>query len=168
MTWLILSICMFFERMCRKYQRWTECIRGVMISWRYATEFLHILHPGCTSHQNWRKNVLPSAVPKPMAFFALYIPLCLRRCIYISMGIESTDAVISLSSLSNVGPALGNEISPHFIMEPPSDSVKWVCSAFMLLGRLEIFTVLVIFTPDSERQLIFINDKFIDYETVKI
>ncbi len=150
MTWLILSICMFFGACAGSTSGGLKCIRGVMIMKVIRNEFLHILHPKAVLPIRIDgENVLPSAVPKLMAFFALYILLCLLGAVYmISMGIESTDAVtISLSSLSNVGPALGNEISPISSWSPLPDSVKWVCSALMLLGRLEIFTVLVIFTP---------------------
>ncbi|MEI5679782.1 MULTISPECIES: TrkH family potassium uptake protein [unclassified Mesorhizobium] len=53
----------------------------------------------------------------------------------------------SLTSLTNVGPGLGPIIGPVGNFSSLPDAAKWICSAAMLLGRLEILAVLVIFTP---------------------
>ncbi len=53
----------------------------------------------------------------------------------------------ALTSLTNVGPGLGNIIGPVGNFSSLSDPAKWICAAAMLLGRLEILAVLVIFTP---------------------
>jgi hypothetical protein len=52
-----------------------------------------------------------------------------------------------LSTLGNVGPSLGLEIGPTMSWSMLPAGIKWVCSALMLIGRIEIFTILVIFTP---------------------
>ena len=66
----------------------------------------------------------------------------------IAAGIDNTNAItITLSALSNVGPTLGIEIGPTMSWAQLPDFAKWLCSVLMLMGRLEIFTVLVIFTP---------------------
>ena len=63
-------------------------------------------------------------------------------------GIDYTNALtISLSCIGNVGPSLGLEIGPTMSWSMLSDTAKWLCSMMMLVGRLEIFTVLVILTP---------------------
>ena len=51
------------------------------------------------------------------------------------------------TAIANVGPGLGDVIGPAGTFQPLPDSAKWVLSAGMLLGRLELFTVLVLFTP---------------------
>ena len=66
----------------------------------------------------------------------------------IAAGIDNTNAItITLSALSNVGPTLGIEIGPTMSWAQLPGFAKWLCSVLMLMGRLEIFTVLVIFTP---------------------
>ena len=66
----------------------------------------------------------------------------------IAFGIDNTNAVtITLSALGNVGPTLGIEIGPTMSWSMLPDFAKWMCSLLMLVGRLEIFSVLVIFTP---------------------
>lgn len=68
--------------------------------------------------------------------------------VMIAAGIDNTNAItICLSSLSNVGPTLGTEIGPTMSWSQLPDFAKWMCTFMMLIGRLEIFTVLVVLTP---------------------
>ena len=68
--------------------------------------------------------------------------------VMISAGIDNTNAItICLSSMGNVGPTLGLEIGPTMSWACLPVYAKWMCSFMMLIGRLEIFTVLVILTP---------------------
>jgi trk system potassium uptake protein TrkH len=50
------------------------------------------------------------------------------------------------SSLGNIGPAIGS-VSPVHNFAHLSAGAKWFCSFLMLIGRLELFTVLILFTP---------------------
>ena len=66
----------------------------------------------------------------------------------IVMGVDSTNSItIAISCASNVGPTLGLEIGPTMSWSILPDVVKWLLSALMLMGRLEIFSVIVLFTP---------------------
>jgi trk system potassium uptake protein TrkH len=53
----------------------------------------------------------------------------------------------AVTALANVGPGLGEIVGPAGTFAPLSDSAKWLLSAAMLLGRLELFTVLILLTP---------------------
>jgi trk system potassium uptake protein len=53
----------------------------------------------------------------------------------------------ALTALANVGPGLGDIIGPAGNFSSLPDSAKWLLSAAMLLGRLELFTVLILLTP---------------------
>ena len=58
-----------------------------------------------------------------------------------------TNAVtIALSCVSNVGPSLGTQIGPELSWSVLPDFIKWLLCLLMLMGRLEIMTVLVLFT----------------------
>ena len=84
-----------------------------------------------------------------LAFLTVYLLLCLV-CAFtmIEAGIDNTNAItITISTLSNVGPTLGTEIGPTMSWNDLPDFAKWMCSLLMLMGRLEIFSVLIIFTP---------------------
>jgi len=52
----------------------------------------------------------------------------------------------SASCLGNIGPAIGS-LSPVDNYNHLSDAAKYFCSFLMLIGRLELFTVLILFTP---------------------
>ena len=68
--------------------------------------------------------------------------------IMIVAGIDNTNAItIALSCVSNVGPTLGTEIGPVMSWSLLPDPIKWILCPLMLMGRLEIMTVLVLFTP---------------------
>jgi trk system potassium uptake protein TrkH len=79
-----------------------------------------------------------------MAYFVLCF---IAYFIMILVGVDSTNSfTIALSCASNVGPTLGLEIGPTMSWSILPDFIKWILSVLMLMGRLEIFTVLVIFT----------------------
>ena len=67
------------------------------------------------------------------------------------LSISGLDFVTSISgaasSISNVGPGLGSTIGPEGNFSLLTDSAKWMLSLGMLIGRLELLTVLVLFLP---------------------
>lgn len=106
----------------------------------------------------------PNAVFKPkynnrtlsegvIASVMSFLFLFLLSFVVLSLALSFTglDFITSLSgagtALSNVGPGLGQTIGPSGTFQPLPDTAKWILSFGMLLGRLELFTVLVLFTP---------------------
>ena len=84
-----------------------------------------------------------------MGFFFLYgvafavLAVCLGL-----LGLDFTTAISgAATAISNVGPGLGEIIGATGTFKPLPDGAKWLLSAGMLLGRLELFTVLVLFLP---------------------
>tara|TARA_A100001015_G_scaffold158873_1_gene176498 strand:- start:2189 stop:3637 length:1449 start_codon:yes stop_codon:yes gene_type:complete len=75
--------------------------------------------------------------------------------IAILLSISGLDFITSISgaasSISNVGPGLGDVIGPNGNYKAIPDISKWILSAGMLLGRLELFAVLVLFFPSFWR-----------------
>lgn len=64
------------------------------------------------------------------------------------LGLDLVSALTgSATAMANVGPGLGDVIGPAGNFKPLPDMAKWVLSFMMILGRLEFFTVLVLFTP---------------------
>ena len=84
-----------------------------------------------------------------MAFLTTYLALSVFcAVVMIVAGVDITNSItITVSTLSNVGPTLGNEIGPTMSWNDLPDFAKWICAILMLMGRLEIFSVLIIFTP---------------------
>ena len=149
-TWVVLAMCMFIGACSGSTSGGLKCIRGVILLRMVKNEFRQILHPNA---------VLPlkiDGVNVPMqkrgtllAFLTIYLIICvIISFTMIAMGIDNTNAItITLSCVGNVGPTLGTEIGPTMSWSELPDLAKWFCSLMMLIGRLEIFTVLVIFTP---------------------
>src|SRR5574344_264603 len=149
-TWVVLAMCMFIGACSGSTSGGFKCIRGAMVLRIIKNEFLQILHPNAVLPMKIDGINVPNQKRVTLlAFLAIYLFLIFFNSFsFIIMGIEKTDAVtVTLSSLGNVGPALGHVIGPTVSWHSLPDLAKWMCSAMMLIGRLEIFTVLVIFTP---------------------
>jgi len=88
-----------------------------------------------------------------LAFLSLYF-MSIVTLIFLQL-VSGLDFLTSLSSIlaciNNAGPGLGL-VGPGGNYGTLSDFQTWVCSAAMLLGRLEIFTILVLFTPTLWRK----------------
>ncbi len=149
-TWVILSLCMFFGGCAGSTAGGFKCARGVIALKVLRNEIRRMLHPKALLPLKVNDSTVHSSTQITlMAFFIAYIALCFTAYfIMILAGVDSTNSItIALSCGSNVGPTLGLEIGPTMSWSILPTMVKWILSALMLMGRLEIFTVLVIFTP---------------------
>lgn len=149
-TWVVLAVCMFIGGCSGSTSGGFKCVRCVMLLKTVRNEFRQMLHPnavlplkidGANVPQNKRVALL--------GFLTAYLLICLiASFILLGSGIDHTNSVtIILSCLGNVGPTLGIEIGPTMDWGTLSPAIKWLCSALMLTGRLEIFSVLLVFSP---------------------
>ncbi len=149
-TWVVLAVCMFIGSCSGSTSGGLKCVRGVMLFKVFKNELRQRLHPNAVLPMKISGQNIPDAQRVSLlAFFVTYLFLILLTAfIMIAAGIDNTNAItISLSCLGNVGPTLGVEIGPTMSWSVLPDFVKWICSVMMLIGRLEIFSVLVILTP---------------------
>ncbi len=149
-TWVVLALCMFIGACSGSTSGGIKCVRGVMLFKTLINELTQRLHPNA---------VLPlrvSGVNVPdrqrvslLAFITAYFLLIfIMSFVLIAAGIDNTNSItICLSSLGNVGPTLGLEIGPTMSWSSLPAFVKWLCSLMMLIGRLEIFSVIIVLTP---------------------
>ena len=80
-------------------------------------------------------------------FFAWIATLVIATLLLAVSGMAPLTALsAALASLCNIGPGL-HEIGPAANFAVLTDVQTWICTVTMLLGRLEIFTVLILFTP---------------------
>ena len=149
-TWVVLAACMFLGGSSGSTSGGIKSIRGVMLVKIVKNEFRQILHPNAVLPMKIDGyNVQMSKRVTLLAFIGLYLFLAVI-CAFtmIAAGIDSTNSMtITLSSLGNVGPTLGLEIGPTMSRNELPDFAKWISSFLMLVGRLELFSVLVLFTP---------------------
>lgn len=95
------------------------------------------------------KPIEQRVIASVMSFFFLFMTSFVVLAMLLRL--SGLDTITSLSgagtALANVGPGLGDIIGPSGNFQSLSDVQKWLLSAGMLLGRLELFTVLVLLLP---------------------
>lgn len=95
------------------------------------------------------KSLTTETINSVMAFFFLYIVCFMGLAVALSLtGVDGMTAISgAASAISNVGPGLGPEIGPTGNYAGLPNAAKWLLSAGMLAGRLELFTVLILLMP---------------------
>lgn len=149
-TWMVLALCMFIGASSGSTSGGLKCVRGVMLFKIVKNELTQRLHPNAVLPLKVDGINIPDRQRVSLlAFVTAYLLLFFTMAfVMIAAGIDNTNAItICLSSLGNVGPTLGIEIGPTMSWSALPCFVKWMCSFMMLVGRLEIFTVLVVLTP---------------------
>ena len=118
------------------------------------SHFLQLLHPrGIFSRMYAGRQLTDQVAGSVVVFFALYF-ICYGALTIALMAFDLdflTSASAAVASLSNVGPGLGHVIGPVGNYYSLPDGAKWLLSFGMLLGRLELFTVLMLFVPQFWR-----------------
>jgi len=112
-------------------------------------EFKRILHPRAMIRIKINKAVVaPRILTHILVFLLIYLITFVVGSVVLSMfGLDFMTAIGAVAtSLGNVGPGIGT-VGPVDNFEHLPAMVKWVLSVLMLMGRLELFTVLVLFTP---------------------
>ena len=112
-------------------------------------EFKRALHPNAIIQPRYNNSILKEEVIHNIyAFFILYmLSFIIGALIFSFLGLDFESAIgVAASSIGNVGPALGS-YGPAFSYSDLPLLGKWWASFLMLLGRLELFTVLILFTP---------------------
>ena len=118
------------------------------------TQLLRLLHPSGVFIAYFNHKPIPeNAAMSVMSFFFLFI-LCfgILAMALGALGLDFTTAVSgAATAICNVGPGLGDIIGPAGNFSSLPDAAKWLLSIGMLLGRLELFTVLVLLAPSFWR-----------------
>ena len=126
-----------------------KVVRHLILIKNGFLEFKRTLHPNAILPVRYNKRAVSGDIVfNVLGFFILYMLSFIIGALVFSMfGIQYDSAVgLAASSLGNVGPALG-DFGPvnNYAALPPL--AKWWASFLMLIGRLELFTVLILFTP---------------------
>ena len=97
-----------------------------------------------------KKTVTENTYTSIISFFFIYILLFILSSVILSfLGLDFLTALsASASAISNVGPGVGEIIGPNGNYSGINEIGKWVLAFTMLIGRLEIFTVLVLFSKN--------------------
>lgn len=124
-----------------------KVIRIILILKQGMREIMRLIHPNAVIAVKIGKVSVPDSIAQAVwGFFSVYVLLFFLMLVGVmATGVDQVTAWSTVgSALNNLGPALG-EASTNYGEIP--DMAKWILVMAMLLGRLEIFTVLVLFTP---------------------
>ncbi|MEO0635402.1 MAG: TrkH family potassium uptake protein [Pseudomonadota bacterium] len=96
-----------------------------------------------------RRPISDDAATAVLSFFFLYFVSFVLLAVALNFtGLDLITAYSGAgSAISNVGPGLGDVIGPTGTYEPLNSTAKWLLAIGMLIGRLELFTILVLFIP---------------------
>jgi trk system potassium uptake protein TrkH len=126
-----------------------KMIRTLVLVKQAGREFLKLLHPAVVNPMKIGGHVVANNIVfAVLGFIFLYFMsiVTLTFALLIS-GLDFISAFTAiLASINNCGPGLG-VVGPASNYQGLTDFQTWVCTTAMLIGRLEIFTVLILFTP---------------------
>jgi trk system potassium uptake protein TrkH len=127
-----------------------KTVRAILMVRFTRIELRRLLHPRAIINVRYgNRRVQDSVIQNVLGFFLLYISfLALGTLLLAALGIDLVTAgSASLACLSNIGPGLA-DVGPTANYAWMPGSAKWLLSFWMLLGRLEIYTVLILFAPE--------------------
>jgi trk system potassium uptake protein TrkH len=126
-----------------------KMIRAIILYKQVYRELLRAMHPNVV----WPVRIANNPVPHNVLFAVLAFGFMYMVSIVsmtLLMSFTGLDIVTAFSavvaSINNTGPGL-NQVGPATTYEVLTDFQTWICTFAMLLGRLEIFTLLVVLTP---------------------
>ncbi|MCH2218486.1 MAG: TrkH family potassium uptake protein, partial [Flavobacteriales bacterium] len=129
--------------------RGIKIVRHIVMLKNSFLEFKKTLHPNAIIPVRYDgKAVSQTIVFNILSFFVIYMLIFVIASVILTLlGLDFVSALgAAASSLGNIGPAIGS-VSPVNNFAHLSTGAKWFCSLLMLIGRLELFTVLILFTP---------------------
>lgn len=126
-----------------------KMIRAIILYRQIYRDMVRMLHPSAIVPVKIAGQVVPGRVIVAVLafFFAWIATLVIATLLLAATGLDILTAFsAAAASLANLGPGL-HEVGPASNFASLTDAQTWLCTSLMLLGRLELFTVLVFFTP---------------------
>lgn len=126
-----------------------KMMRAIILYKQVFREILRAMHPRVVHPVRLGRQVVgDSVLHAVLAFSFIYMVIMVTLTLVMSAsGLEIVTAFSAVTAtLNNIGPGLG-AVGPASNFSSLSDFQTWVCSFAMILGRLELFTLLVILTP---------------------
>lgn len=147
--WMLTTIITYCGACAGSTSGGIKCIRAVIMARIAQNEFKHIIHPNAVLPVRVNGTSVSSTTKSTvLAFFVVFVLLVFFGWFTMMViGLEFDDAYsVIISSLANVGPGIG-KCGPAFSWNSLPDAAKWLSTIYMLIGRLELFTVLLLLTP---------------------
>lgn len=151
-TPMLLMLCMFMVGCAGSTSGGVKVVRLMLFVKQALRELFHLVHPSAEAPIKLQGKVVPDAVVYAVGgFFSVYIGFTiLLTLIMIATGLDPVTAFSAVAAaINNAGPGVG---ALNASMATVSDPGKWVLIFTMLLGRFEIFSLLIVFTPTFWRR----------------
>lgn len=148
-TWMLLVYAMIAGGCTGSTGGGIKNMRLVILFRNMKNEFSRLIHPRAVLPVKVNQQTISfSTISTVNTFVLLYlITLFIGWIVLMFLGLGLTESLgLSVSSLGNVGPGLG-AYGPAFSWSALPDLAKWVLSFMMLIGRLELFGILLMFSP---------------------
>ncbi|CAM4121819.1 potassium transporter TrkG [Bordetella tumulicola] len=126
-----------------------KMVRALLLVKQVRNELVVMLHPSAVSPIRMAGRLVSQRVmASVLAFMVVYVlSIGLLASLMLVSGLEPIAAFSAvLASINNTGPGLGS-VGPMGNFGVLTDFQTWVCTFAMLIGRLELLTVMVLFTP---------------------
>ncbi len=126
-----------------------KMIRTLVLFKQAGREFIRLLHPSAVNPLKIGGQVIPNNVVfSVLGFIFLYfMSVAVLTFTLLISGLDFVSAFSAvIACINNAGPGLG-AVGPASNYQGLTDFQTWICALSMLIGRLEIFTVLILFTP---------------------
>ena len=130
-----------------------KMMRMLLLLKQAQLEMVRIVHPSVVTPVVIGNQVVPPRVMQNIiAFMMVYgATLVVLTMLLVFSGLDIVSAFTAVvACLNNIGPGLGN-VGPALNYASLSDFQTWVCTFAMVLGRLELLSLLVLFTPQFWR-----------------
>lgn len=126
-----------------------KMVRALLLYKQVYREFAKAVHPHAVLPVKLSRNpVPPSIIYAVLAFLFVYVTAIVAMTVVLaSSGMDMISAFSAvIACINNTGPGL-DQVGPATNYESLTDFQTWICSGAMLLGRLELFTLLILFSP---------------------
>ncbi|MBP5260024.1 MAG: TrkH family potassium uptake protein [Paludibacteraceae bacterium] len=148
-VWTSIMIAMLFSACAGSTSGGIKTARLVLLFKNSVYEFKRLIHPNAVLPVQFNGHVIsPQIVNSIVAFIALYVSIIVISILVFTFNGMSFDLAFgtAVSAIGNIGPTVGG-IGATTSYAGLTDFAKCYMAVLMLIGRLEIFTVLIIFTP---------------------
>ena len=152
--WLIILLAIPMGGTAGSTSGGIKTIRLHIMTKNILYEFKRVMHPKAILPVRVnRRLVSENTLSNTYVFLSIFLIITIASSIVLILcGISPSEAFgCSLASIANVGPALGG-FGPSETYAVLPDFAKWVLSMAMLIGRLELFTILILFLPSFWRK----------------
>ncbi|MCK4568932.1 MAG: TrkH family potassium uptake protein [Bacteroidales bacterium] len=149
MIWFLIILMMFIGGMAGSTGGGIKVVRQLLLLKNSLLELKRLIHPQAIIPVRMNgKVVSQDIIFKVMAFFLIYIIIfIIGSTVMALIGLDASTAIgATAATIGNIGPGIG-AVGPEGNYAFIPYGGKWFLSFLMLLGRLELFTVLILFSP---------------------